>query len=101
MAIGNTVISFGAFPGSSQATVDVTGQTSILSTSHTQAELMIVATADHSVDEHHILSGRIKVTAGAPREGDGFTIYATYESSGTSAGSCCIHGDFSIKWVWV
>lgn len=52
MASGTTTVDFGAFPGSSHVTVDVTGQTGFISTSRHEAYIQPVATADHSTDEH-------------------------------------------------
>ena len=71
---GTATVDFGAFPGSSHATVDVTGQTAILSTSLVEAWIMPKDTADHLADEHVVES--IRVVAGAPTAGVGFTIHA-------------------------
>jgi subtilisin family serine protease len=75
---GNTGIAevdFGAFPGVSDASVAVTGQAAIdSSTSQVQAWLMAKATTDHTADEHRIET--ISVTAGNIVTGTGFTIYA-------------------------
>lgn len=73
MASGAATLNFGAFPGSSHATVDVTGQATILSTSLVEAWLFPAATADHSADEHIIET--LKVIAGPPTAGVGFTIH--------------------------
>lgn len=74
MATGTTTIDFGAFPGASDASIAVTGQTSILSGSLVEAWLRPVATADHTADEHMLET--IKVVAGNISAGVGFTIYA-------------------------
>lgn len=73
-AQGTTTIDFGAFPGKSDASVAVTGQTSILSGSLVEAWLFPSATADHSADEHMIET--MRVSAGNVVAGTGFTIYA-------------------------
>lgn len=73
MPAGSTTIDFGVFPGSTHATVDIAGQTSILGTSLVEAWLMPKDTADHSADEH-VVSG-IKIIAGPPSAGVGFTIH--------------------------
>lgn len=73
-AAGTTTINFGAFPGGSDATVTVTGQTGILSGSVVQAWIVAQDTADHTADEHRVET--ISVTAGNIVAGTGFTIYA-------------------------
>ena len=74
MATGTVNIDFGAFPGSSDASVAITGQSGILSTSLVEAWIFPADTDDHSADEH--LVEQIKVIAGNIVEGVGFTIYA-------------------------
>jgi hypothetical protein len=54
MATGEIEIDFGAFPGKSDASVTVTGQTNILATSRIEAWVMPAATADHTADEHMV-----------------------------------------------
>jgi hypothetical protein len=53
-ANGRTTIDFGAFPGSSHASVDVSGQTGLVADSEVEAWLIPVATADHTADEHKV-----------------------------------------------
>lgn len=71
---GTATIDFGAFPGSSHATVAVTGQTGIVAGSIVQAWLRPVATADHSADEHMLET--ISVHAADIVAGTGFTVHA-------------------------
>ena len=123
-AQGTTTIDFGAFPGGSDASVVVTGQTGITGGSLVEAWLYPAATADHSADEHVVET--IKVVAGNIVAGTGFTIYATntsqlnepLESPGVvgarpvtalTAGYVApsvggrgtrIYGTWSIGWVW-
>ncbi len=73
-ASGTTTVDFGAFPGKSDASVAVTGQTGIIAGSLVEAWIRPVATADHSADEH--LVETIRVVAGNIVAGTGFTIYA-------------------------
>lgn len=73
-AAGTTTINFGAFPGGSDATATVTGQTGILSGSVVQAWIVAQDTADHTADEHRVET--ISVTCGNIVAGTGFTIYA-------------------------
>lgn len=72
--VGSTTVDFGAFPGSSHATVAVTGQAGIVAGSIVQAWLYPVATADHSADEHMLET--IKVFASNIVAGTGFTVSA-------------------------
>lgn len=73
-AQGTTTIDFGTFPGTTDATVDVTGQTGIVSGSLVEAWIRPEATADHTADEHWVES--IMVQAGNIVAATGFTIYA-------------------------
>ena len=58
MATGAAVIQFGAAPGTDFATIAVTGQAAILSTSVVEAWLDPTqgSTAEHTVDEHLMIS---------------------------------------------
>ena len=69
---GTAILDFGAFPGKSDASVAVTGQTAFLSDSHVEAWIDPVATADHSADEHMLETFR--VFANTKVAGVGFTI---------------------------
>lgn len=73
-AAGSTTIDFGAFPGGSDATVTVTGQTGIVSGSVVQAWLVAQPTADHTADEHRVET--ISVTCGNIVPNTSFDIYA-------------------------
>lgn len=70
---GQASLDFGAFPGSSHASVAVTGQAGILAGSLVECWIFPAATADHSADEHVVES--LKVVAGNVVAGTGFTIY--------------------------
>ena len=69
---GTASIDFGAFPGASDASVVITGQAGILSSSLVEAWIFPADTADHSADEHII--DTIKVVAHTIVPGTGFTI---------------------------
>lgn len=73
-ATGTANIDFGAFPGASDASVAVTGQTGIVAGSLVEAWLRPVDTADHTADEHMLES--LKVFAHTIVAGTGFTISA-------------------------
>lgn len=121
---GIATLDFGAFPGKSDASVAVTGQTGIVSGSLVEAWIRPEATADHSADEHMLET--IKVFAGNIVAGTGFTIYGfnTSEISqfppaqlqqhqsavagrlGGSSGDIAepkgtrIYGSWTIAWAW-
>jgi hypothetical protein len=119
-----TTIDFGAFPGTSDASLDITGQTGIDSASVVTAWLQPADTDDHTADEHRLET--ISVMAGNVIPGVGFTIYATnnsqrneplvapgmakfrsaattvYGDSGWSVGGrgTRIYGKWSVAWKW-
>jgi hypothetical protein len=94
-ASGQTVVDFGAAPGSDRATVAVTGQTGILASSLCESWLdaTVAATADHSPDEHSMASTQVGITCQAIVAGTGFTIVAA-----SAIGP--ITGKFNVAWVW-
>ena len=72
-AQGSTTVNFGAFPGSSDTSVAVTGQASILAGSLVEAWVSPVATGDHSADEHLVETFKVmagNVVAGLRELGD-------------------------------
>lgn len=79
-AQGTTTVDFGAYPGKTDTSVVITGQTGILAGSLVEAWLFPANTGTpgtdtyHSHDEH--LVERIKVVAGSIVVATGFTIYA-------------------------
>lgn len=72
-ATGTATLDFGAFPGTSDASIAVTGQASIVSGSIVNAWIRPVASADHSADEHMLET--LKIFAGNIVAATGFTIY--------------------------
>ena len=108
-AQGSTTINFGTFPGTTDATATVTGQTGILSGSLVEAWIPAVSTTDHSVDEHW--ADPPYVTAGNIVAGTGFTIYGkvidapvTEDSPELSyrrnVGNQRLYGQYTVFWVW-
>lgn len=93
MAVGTATLDFGAFPGATDASIAVTGQSSILSGSSVEAYISPAATADHTADEHWVEA--LKVVAGNIVAGTGFTIY------GRSEDNTRLYGDYNIGWVWI
>ena|SRR5215217_6510437 len=94
-AQGQTTVDFGAFPGSSDTSIAVTGQAAILTGSLVEAWLRLEATADHSVDEHWV--EEIEVSAGNIIAGTGFTIYALHRPAQDDT---MLYGQFTVGWVW-
>jgi hypothetical protein len=75
-AKGTAIVDFGAFPGLSDASVAVTGQAGILSTSLVEAWIYPLATSDHSADEHMVETIHAFADASTIVAGTGFTIKA-------------------------
>ena len=90
-ASGTTTIDFGAFPGKTDASVDVTGQGSIVSGSLVEAWLRPVDTADHTADEHRV--EEIQVVADTIVAATGFTIFGRTRNR-------LIYGLWTVAWVW-
>jgi hypothetical protein len=113
-AQGSTTVNFGSFPGASDASVTVTGQSGIGSGSLVEAWVWPVATADHTADEHCIET--IRVCAGDVIAGTGFTIRAYNTSqlneaplgwldsgqnrAGEAGKGTRLYGQFTVAWVW-
>jgi hypothetical protein len=123
-AQGTATIDFGAFPGGSDATVTVTGQTGIVSGSVLQAWLVAQPTADHTADEHRVET--ISVTCGNIVPNTSFDIYATntsqlnepmamssparfrtaaatvygYQERSTGGRGTRIYGTWTVHWRW-
>jgi hypothetical protein len=94
-ATGTTTIDFGAFPGTADTSVAVTGQTGIVAGSLVEAWIRPVATADHSADEH--LVEKVRVMAGNIVAGTGFTIYGFNDRE---LGDTRLYGLFTTAWAW-
>lgn len=88
---GVAIIDFGA-AGQDIASLAITGQGAILTTSKIFVSVMAVDSADHSADEH--LVEQLSVRAGNIIAGTGFTIY------GVTTG-LALRGKFNVSWMWV
>lgn len=108
---GTAVVDFGAYPGTSDTSVAVTGQAGITASSTVLAWIKLEATTDHSVDEHW--ADPPAVFAGSIVAGTGFTIYArkAYDQAraardfrgnerdpGDPDGR--VYGQWSVSWMW-
>lgn len=92
MPIGTATLDFGAFPGATDASVTITGQTGILTSSAVEAYISPAATAEHTADEHWVEN--LKVAAGNIVAGVGLTIY------GRTDDNTRLYGHWNIGWVW-
>ena len=91
--VGTATINFGATPGSTNATLAITGQTSIASGAHIEAWIQGDSTADHNAYEHLVILSRlVSLACGDLVAGTGFTIYAATELK--------ITGQVACHWVW-
>lgn len=90
---GSAVLDFGAFPGSNEASVVVTGQASI---GATPLVLVFISgddtTADHTASDHKYVAMLLGLTAGTVVAGTGFTITARCEQK--------LMGTFDVRWAW-
>lgn len=86
-----TDIDFGATPGATDVTKDITGQTGFVATSLVEAWIQPKATTDHTLDEHLI---------------EAIHVAATYQADGTiriyarSTDGRKLYGKYSIGYVW-
>lgn len=113
-AQGTTQVNFGAFPGTTDASVAVVGQAAILAGSQIEAYLYPLTTADHSPDEHKVESIRVYADPSTIIAGTGFTIYAyALDNPGTGQhydpkepatfnqkDGVRLYGLYSVAWVW-
>lgn len=90
---GTATIDFGSFPGTSEASVAVTGQTAIAAT----PEIKVFVngddtTTDHTANDHRYLPLFAQFTAGSVVAGTGFTIYCRSFDK--------LQGTFKLTWEW-
>lgn len=94
---GTATIDFGAFPGKSDVSLDVSSPT-ITSTSLVEAWVFPASTVDHTVDEHLVEPPR--VIAGNVQAGVGFTIYAFANIPEGMPSDSMTYGTWNVAWVW-
>ena len=92
MATGTAQIDFGVFPGKTDTSLAITGQTGIVAASLVEAWIRPIATADHFADEHWVED--LDVTAANIVAGTGFTIYARTTDIYRRWGL------FTLAWAW-
>lgn len=91
--MGSGTLDFGVFPGGSDASLIITGQTPIVAGSKLWVALAPLTTADHSPDEH-VVDGP-HVYAGALVVGTGFTIFGVSRNEGALT-----YGQWNVTWGW-
>ena len=90
---GTATIDFGAFPGSNEASIAVTGQASIGIGSKAEAYVMADdTTSDHTASDHRYFAVLMGLSCGTPTSSTGFTIYARSTEK--------LQGTFALRWVW-
>ena len=90
---GTAIIDFGAFPGSNEASIAVTGQAAISATSKAEAYVMADDTTSyHTASDHRYFAALAGLTCGTPTAATGFTIYARSTEK--------LQGTFTLRWVW-
>ena len=89
---GSLEIDFGSGTGSNEASVAVTGLSTILSTNSAEAFLMYEASSEHTANDHAYADTLMGLTCGVPTDGVGFTIYARSIHKLT--------GKFKVRYVW-
>lgn len=90
---GTAEIDFGAWPGSNEASVAVTGQTAIAAGSNIVAVVSRESTADHTVGDATYAALLVGLSVGNIVAGTGFTIYARSLEK--------MQGKFALRWLWV
>ena len=89
---GTAIIDFGAFPGSNEASVVVTGQASIAADSEAWAWLVATVTGDHTANDAAYAAALVGISTGALVAGTGFTIYGRSVEK--------MQGTFNLQWAW-
>jgi hypothetical protein len=89
---GTGTVNFGSFPGSSECTLTVTGQSQITTNAKIKVYVMAESTVDHTVSDHTYLPLLAQFTAGNIAAGTGFTIYGRSTDK--------LQGTFKINWEW-
>ena len=87
---GTATIDFGAFPGSSEASVTITGLTGL--TSGAQAYFGADTSSSHTVSDHQYAAQLIGLSVSSITAGVGFTIYARCLDK--------MQGTFTVRYVW-
>ena len=91
--IGTATLNFGSHPGSNEASVAVTGLSTISATSKAEAFIMADDTStDHTASDHRYVELWLNLTCGTPTAATGFTIYGRSTEKLT--------GQWAVRYVW-
>lgn len=93
-AQGTVELDFGALggAGSNEASVAVTGQSTITSSNAVEAWIMREPSTNHTANDQAYIAAFTSITCGVPTDGVGFTIYGTSTEKLT--------GKVKVRWVW-
>jgi hypothetical protein len=107
---GTAQVNFGAFPGASDASVSITGQTLIGLSAEVEAWIEPYATIDHTADEHMVETIRAFADRSSIVAGTGFTVRAFNTSEinepdpnlalRTAAVGTRLYGIFTVGYAW-
>lgn len=90
---GTSIIDFGAYPGTNEASVTVTGLGSISATSKCESFIMgDDSSSGHTAADHRYAVALLGLTCGTPVAATGFTIYARSIHK--------LQGNFTVRYVW-
>lgn len=89
---GTATLDFGAMPGANEASVVVTGISTIGGSAKCEAFFMRSSTGSHSANDHSYAALFTGLTCGNVVTGTGFTIYARSAEKLT--------GQFTVQFVW-
>lgn len=89
---GTATIDFGAFPGSNEASVVVTGIGTIGALAKAEAFFMMDTTSDHTANDHAYAALLSRLTCGTVVAAIGFTAFAKSLEK--------LQGTFSLQYVW-
>jgi len=93
VTVGEAEIDFGAYPGSNETSVVVTGQTGITAASTATASIGADSTSsDHTASDHRYAVLFMGLSCGTPVTDSGFTIYARSTEK--------LQGKWTVKWAW-
>lgn len=105
MAQGTATLEFGAFPGTDQAYVDVTGQTGFTAALLAEAWLYPIATSSangsHSADEHRVEELEVVATYLADGQIRIYGRHVNKEGPVNRDYECqLIYGPWTVAWAW-
>jgi hypothetical protein len=90
---GSATLDFGAFPGSNEASVVITGEAGIVTGSRVDAWIVVAASSNHTENDHAYAASLVGVSAGTIVNATGFTIHARSAEK--------MQGVFNVNWAWV